>query len=176
VTRDGLLGNQLKDIQNNFGAILGPQNSWLVLRGIKTLALRIEVQQKNPEIIADWLSKQPAVKRVYYPTLPWHPGREIHMKQASGGGAVVSFEFENSKVAKKVLKNVRIPLMAVSLGGVESILSYPANMSHAAMPEKKRHAQGITDGLGRLSVGLEDPEDLCDDLQHTIENSTYTPS
>jgi cysteine-S-conjugate beta-lyase len=172
VTRDIHLGNKLKDIQNNFGAILGPQDSWLVLRGIKTLASRMETQQKNTEIIADWLSKQSAVKHVYYPTLPWHPGREIHMKQASGGGAVVSFEFENGEVAKKVLRNIKIPLMAVSLGGVESILSYPTTMSHASMPEKKRHAQGITDGLVRFSVGLEDPEDLCEDLRQAMENST----
>jgi len=174
VTREVQLGNKLKDIQNGFGGILGPQDSWLVLRGIKTLAPRMETQQKNAETIAIWLSKHPLVKHVYYPTLAWHPGREIHLKQASGGGAVVSFELENGEIAKKVLRNVKIPLMAVSLGGVESILSYPTTMSHAAMPEKKRHAQGITDGVVRLSVGLEDPEDICDDLKQAMENSIHS--
>ena len=169
VTREVQLGSRLKDIQTGFGAILGPQDSWLVLRGIKTLAPRMETQQKSAEIIAKWLSEQTAVKRVYYPTFAGHPGREIHLKQASGGGAIVSFELVDGEFAKKVLKNVKIPLMAVSLGGVESILSYPASMSHAVMPEKKRHAQGITDGLVRLSVGLEDPEDICEDLNQAFK-------
>lgn len=168
VTKDKEWGRRLKDIQTGFGAILGPQDSWLLLRGIKTLAARMDAQQKSAETIARWLLEQPAVKNVYYPTLAAHPGREIHMRQASGGGAVVSFEFENGEIAKKVLKNVKIPLMAVSLGGVESILSYPTTMSHSAMPEFERHARGISDGLVRFSVGLEDPEDLCDDLAQAI--------
>jgi cystathionine beta-lyase len=168
VTKDKEWGRRLKDIQTGFGGILGPQDSWLLLRGIKTLSVRMDAQQKSAETIARWLQEQSAVMKVYYPTLATHPGREIHMRQASGGGAVVSFEFENGEIAKKVLRNVRIPLMAVSLGGVESILSYPTTMSHSAMPEFERYARGISDGLVRFSVGLEDPEDLCDDLAQAI--------
>jgi cystathionine beta-lyase len=169
VTKDEELGLRLKAIQVGFGAILGPQDSWLVLRGIKTLSARMDAQQKSAQFVAEWLSKQRAVKKVHYPTLPSHPGREIHLRQASGGGAVVSFEFENGPAAKHVLKRVKLSLMAVSLGGVESILSYPPGMSHAAMPPAERAARGITDGLVRLSVGLEDPRDLCEDLGQAME-------
>lgn len=169
VTKDDAPGRRMQSIQISFGAILGPQDSWLLLRGIKTLSARMEAQQKGAEIIANWLADQPAVKAVHYPTLTSHPGREIHMRQSSGGGAVVSFELENGEAAKEVLRKVSLPLMAVSLGGVESILSYPATMSHAAMPRSERYARGITDGLVRLSVGLEDPTDLCEDLKRAME-------
>ncbi len=174
VTKDKEWGARIKGIQTGFGSILGPLDSWLLLRGIKTLSARMDTQQRNAEIIADWLSKQDKIKRVYYPTLATHPGREIHLKQSSGGGAVVSFELENGDIAKKVLRNVKIPLMAVSLGGVESILSYPTTMSHSAMPEHERHARGISDGLVRFSVGLEDPGDLCEDLAQAIETAYNT--
>ena len=168
VTKDAAWGNRLKAIQVHFGAILGPQDSWLLLRGIKTLSARMDAQQKSAEIVARWLAEQPKIKKVYYPTLPSHKGCEIHLKQSSGGGAVVSFELENGETAKEVLKKVKLPLMAVSLGGVESILSYPATMSHASMPREERYARGITDGLLRLSVGLEDPKDLCDDIEAAL--------
>jgi cystathionine beta-lyase len=171
VTRDNELGSKIQSIQTSFGAILGPQDSWLLMRGIKTLSARMEAQQKSAETIAHWLEEQPAIKAVYYPTLSSHPGREIHMRQSSGGGAVVSFELETGDIAKSVLRKIRLSLMAVSLGGVESILSYPATMSHAAMPHSERHARGITDGLVRLSVGLEDPADLCEDLRQAIDAS-----
>jgi cystathionine beta-lyase len=171
VTRDNELGRKMQSIQTSFGAILGPQDSWLLMRGIKTLSARMEAQQKSTEIIANWLADQPAVKAVHYPTLASHLGREIHLKQSSGGGAVVSFELETGDIAKSVLRKIRLSLMAVSLGGVESILSYPATMSHAAMPHSARHARGITDGLVRLSVGLEDPADLCEDLRQAIDAS-----
>lgn len=164
VTKDKDWGKKLRNIQTGFGCILGPQDAWLILRGIKTLSARMDAQQKGAEYIAQWLKKQPCVKNVYYPALTGHPGRDIHMRQASGGGAVVSFELANSEMARSVLRNVKIPLMAVSLGGVESILSYPSTMSHSAMPESERHSRGISDGLVRLSVGLEDPEDICEDL------------
>jgi cystathionine beta-lyase len=172
VTREKALGKKLNEIQTYFGAILGPQDSWLLLRGIKTLSARMEAQQKSAEIIANWLVGQPQVKRVYYPTLPSHPGREIHLRQASGGGAVVSFELSSGEITKEMLRRVKLPLMAVSLGGVESILSYPATMSHSSMSHSERHARGITDGLVRLSVGLEDPRDLCEDLSQAIEGAS----
>ena len=168
VTKDTVWGNRLKAIQVHFGAILGPQDSWLLLRGIKTLSARMDAQQKSAGIVARWLAEQPKIKKVYYPALPSHKGREIHLKQSSGGGAVVSFELESGEIAKEVLKKVKLPLMAVSLGGVESILSYPATMSHASMPREERYARGITDGLLRLSVGLEDPKDLCDDIEAAL--------
>lgn len=171
VTRDIQWGNRLKAVQVHFGAILGPQDSWLLLRGIKTLSARMDAQQKSAGYIANWLLGQEAVKKVYYPTLAAHPGRDTHMRQASGGGAVVSFELENGEIAKEVLRRIKLPLMAVSLGGVESILSYPATMSHASMSREERYARGITDGLLRLSVGLEDPKDLCDDLRRAIKGA-----
>jgi len=168
VARDAELGRRLKTIQNSFGGILGPQDSWLTLRGIKTLGVRMDAQQKSADVIACWLREQPAVRRVYYPGLPDHPGREVHFGQASGAGAVVSFELADGPTAVALLKRVRLPLVGVSLGGVESILSYPATMSHAAMPRAERHARGISDGLARLSVGLEDAGDLMDDIRAAL--------
>jgi cystathionine beta-lyase len=164
VTRDPELGHRLKVIQNTFGAILGPQDSWLVLRGIKTLGVRMEAQQRTAGVVAQWLLTRPEVKRVYYPGLETHPGHATHQAQASGAGAVLSFELRDVATALKLLKGVKLPLMAVSLGGVESILSYPATMSHAAMPRAERLARGISDGLVRLSAGLEAPEDLIADM------------
>ncbi|MEI6563672.1 MAG: aminotransferase class I/II-fold pyridoxal phosphate-dependent enzyme [bacterium] len=168
VTRDEALGHRLKAIQNTFGAILGPQDSWLVLRGIKTLGVRMDAQQRSAGLIAQWLLTRPEVKRVYYPGLEQHPGHDTHQAQASGAGAVLSFELHEVATALNLLKRVKLPLMAVSLGGVESILSYPATMSHAAMPKAERLARGISDSLVRLSVGLEAPEDLMADMEAAL--------
>jgi cystathionine beta-lyase len=168
VTRDPELGHRLKVIQNTFGAILGPQDSWLVLRGIKTLGVRMDAQQRTAGVVAQWLLTRPEVKCVYYPGLAAHPGYATHQAQASGAGAVLSFELHDVATALKLLKNVKLPLMAVSLGGVESILSYPATMSHAAMPKAERLARGISDSLVRLSVGLEAPEDLIADMASAL--------
>lgn len=168
VTRDAELGHRLKSIQNAFGAILGPQDAWLVLRGIKTLGIRMEAQQRSAGLIARWLLRRPEVRNVFYPGLEQHRGHGLHRSQASGDGAVVSFEFHEAAVALSLLKRVRLPLMAVSLGGVESILSYPSTMSHAAMPRAEREARGITGGLVRLSVGLESPEDLMADMESAL--------
>lgn len=160
------LGRRLKRLQNSFGAILGPQDSWLTLRGLKTLGARFAAQQTTAARIAEWLQSRPEVSRVHYPGLPDHPGRDVHFRQASGAGAVVSFELAGGgDAAKALLRRVELMLMAVSLGGVESILSYPATMSHAALPRPERLARGITDGLVRLSVGLEAFEDLTADLE-----------
>jgi len=168
VTRDEALGRQLGAIQNAFGAILGPQDSWLVQRGMKTLGVRMEAQQKTAGEIARWLQGHPAVKHVYYPGLPDHHGRNIHERQAAGAGAVVSFELGGRPAVLKLLKQTKLTLPAVSLGGVESILSYPAMMSHAALPESERLERGITNGLARLSVGLEAKEDLIADLESAL--------
>ena len=163
--RDAETGRKLKQVQNAFGAILGPQDSWLVLRGIRTLGVRMDAQQRAAGEIARWLAGRPEIRRVYYPGLPDHPGRDVHERQADGPGAVLSFELADEAATLPFLKQVELPLVAVSLGGVESILSYPARMSHAAMPKAERLARGITDGLLRLSVGLEAPEDLIADFQ-----------
>jgi cystathionine beta-lyase len=172
VTRDAALGRRLRTIQNAFGAILGPQDAWLVLRGIRTLAVRLDAQQCTAGALARWLTARPEIRRVYYPGLDGHPGRETHFAQASGGGAMLSFEFPDGATAVAFLKRTRLPLVAVSLGGVESILSYPATMSHAALPRQERLARGITDGLVRLSVGLEAEEDLVADLESALTNRT----
>jgi cysteine-S-conjugate beta-lyase len=170
VTRDAELGGRLKFIQRAFGAILGPQDAFLVSRGIKTLGARMEAQQANAEKLARWLTGAPGVRKVYYPTLAGHEGREVHLRQSAGGGAVVSFELPDGPAAHRFMRSVRLPLLAVSLGGVESILSYPATMSHGSMPREERLARGITDGLVRLSVGLEDPEDLIRDLDRALHS------
>jgi cysteine-S-conjugate beta-lyase len=164
VTRDPQLGQRLRFIQNAFGAVLGPQDCWLVLRGLKTLKVRMEESQSSARRIVSWLAGQERVTKIYYPGLPGHPGYETHRSQASGPGAVLSFELDSYESTKRLLEGVKLAAFAVSLGGVESIISYPAKMSHAAMPPAEREARGIKDTLIRLSVGLEDPEDLIADM------------
>jgi cysteine-S-conjugate beta-lyase len=168
VTKEEEWGKKLKEVQVAFGAVLGPQDAWLLMRGIKTLAARMEIQQKGAEKIASWLSRHAQVEKVYYPGLASHPGREVHERQAYGPGAVLSFELPTAKMARAFMRSVTLPLLAVSLGGVESILSYPATMSHASVPPGERMAQGVTDKLMRLSVGLEDPDDLIRDFEQAL--------
>jgi cystathionine beta-lyase len=132
------LGSRLKQTQNGLGNVLGVQDSWLLIRGMKTLQARMEFSEKSALLLANWLDQHSAVTKVYYPGLLNHPGRAIHEKQSLGYGAVVSFDTGSEEIAKQVLALVKIPLVAVSLGAVESILSYPAMMSHAAMPRKVR--------------------------------------
>jgi len=168
VVNDEKLAHRLGFIQNAFGAILGPQDCWLTLRGLKTLKVRMEESQKSAIKIAAWLDSLPEVVKVYYPGLASHPGHLIHAAQSSGPGAVLSFELESYEMTKRVLEGVKCSAFAVSLGGVESIISYPAKMSHAAMPPAERAARGISDTLVRFSVGLEDVDDLIADLQHLI--------
>ncbi|MFD7524144.1 trans-sulfuration enzyme family protein [Paenibacillus chitinolyticus] len=164
------LGRRMKQIQNGLGNVLGPQDSWLLMRGMKTLKVRMEGSEQNARRLAEWLNSHPAVEAVYYPGLPGHPGREIHEKQSSGYGAVVSFDVNGGERARKLLSEVKIPLVAVSLGAVESILSYPAMMSHAAMSREVRLERGITDGLVRYSVGLEDIDDIIADLDAALSH------
>jgi len=168
VTRDEQLGRQLKTVQNSFGAVLGPQDSWLVLRGLKTLKVRMEESQQGARIIAGWLTRHPAVSRVYYPGLAEHPGYGIHAAQSSGPGAVLSFTLDSFDTTRRLLEGAQLSAFAVSLGGVESIISYPAMMSHAAVPAGERARKGIADTLVRLSVGLEDPFDLIADLERAL--------
>jgi cystathionine beta-lyase len=175
-TRNEEWGKKVKFIQNGVGAVLGPQDSWLLMRGIKTLSARMEIQQRNAIRIASWLAQHPQVERVYYPGLENHPGREVHERQASGPGAVVSFELSTVEQTHAFMRAVTLPLLAVSLGGVESILSYPTTMSHASMTTDERLARGITDRLVRLSVGLEDPADLIEDFSQALDRATQKGS
>lgn len=168
VVREPEIGKRLRQVQNAAGAILGPQDSWLTLRGLKTLGVRLKAEQESAAAIAEWLSQRPEVIKVHYPALPAHPGREIHLRQAAGGGAVVSFELASREQAVAFMKRLKLPLVAVSLGGIESILSYPVTMSHASMPEAERLRLGITGGLLRLSVGLESTADLLADLKQAL--------
>jgi cystathionine beta-lyase len=163
------LGRRLKQIQNGLGNVLGVQDSWLLIRGMKTLQARMEFSEKSASLLAKWLDQHSAVAKVYYPGLLNHPGRAIHEKQSLGYGAVVSFDIGSEERAKQVLALVKIPLVAVSLGAVESILSYPAMMSHAAMPREVRYQRGITDGLLRYSVGLEHIDDILADLEQALK-------
>ena len=139
-----------------------------MLRGLKTLRVRMEESQKSAGAVAEWLSKQERVTEVLYPGLASHPGFAIHQGQASGPGAVLSFRLSSVEVTRKLLEEIRLAAFAVSLGGVESIVSYPARMSHAAMSPREREARGISDTLVRLSVGLEDTDDLIADLDRVL--------
>lgn len=169
VTKNAALGEQLYFIQNGMGAILGVQDCWLVMRGLKTLKARLDVSTKTSASLAEWLSTHPQVSRVYYTGLADHPGHRIQEQQASGHGAVLSFDVGSRQRAKALFDRVKLPIVAVSLGAVETILSYPATMSHASMPVEERQARGITDGLIRLSAGLEDVEDLVADLKQALD-------
>ncbi|GIP43161.1 cystathionine beta-lyase MetC [Paenibacillus sp. J45TS6] len=171
VARTEAIGTQLKQLQNGLGTVLGAQESWLLMRGMKTLGARMAHSEISATKLAAWLTNRSDIPAVYYPGLLHHPGREVHEKQSTGYGAVVSFDVGSGDRAKAVLNKVRLPLVAVSLGSVESILSYPAMMSHAAMPKDFRLERGITDGLLRFSVGLEDIDDLIADLDQALSNT-----
>jgi len=165
ITNDPELAKRIRYVQNAFGTGLGPQDSFLTLRGVKTLKVRMEESQRSAQKIISWLQSHPNVTAIHYPGLESHPGYAVHKRQADGAGAVFSFELDSFDVTRKLLENSRLASFAVSLGGVESILSYPARMSHASVPPEERKRKGITDTLVRLSVGLEDPHDLIDDME-----------
>lgn len=165
------LGEQLHFAQFATGATLGPNDSYLVLRGIKTLHLRIQRHSENGQKVAEYLNNHPKVKRVYYPGLASHPNHEIAKKQMHNGfGGMVSFTFESGKKEDSIsfLEKVKVFTLAESLGGVESLANHPALMTHASVPEDKRQELGITDDMVRLSVGIEDSEDLLNDLEQAL--------
>jgi cystathionine beta-lyase len=168
VVKDTELGNRIRYIQNAFGTGLGPQDSFLTLRGVKTLKVRMDQSQQNTIKIADWFKSNRRVTAVHYPGLAEHPGYAVHAAQADGPGAVFSFELDSFETTKRLLEGSKLAAFAVSLGGVESIISYPARMSHASVPAEERQRKGITDTLVRLSVGLEDPDDLIADLEQAM--------
>ncbi len=169
VAKDEDIANRIQFVQNTFGAILGPQDCWLLLRGLKTLKVRLDHQQKSAQKIAEWLSAQTEVECVYYPGIEDHPGRNIHFAQADGAGAVLSFRTSSVAIAKHFMGKVTLAAVAVSLGGVETIVSYPVKMSHASIPKEEREILGITDNLIRVSVGLECTEDLIDDFSIALK-------
>jgi cystathionine beta-lyase/cystathionine gamma-synthase len=159
----------LKFVQNAEGAILGPFDSWLVLRGTKTLALRMQQHSANGQVLAQFLSAHPKVKRVYYPGLPTHPQHELARKQMNGFGGMLAFDLGSLEAARRLLNAVRLHALAESLGGVETLISHPATMTHASVPADRRAAIGITDGLVRISAGIEDIDDLVEDLTQALD-------
>ena len=159
---------QLAFLQKAAGAILSPFECWLVLRGVKTLAARMEIHDRSGRIVADFLSKHKKVKAVFYPGLRDHPQHALARRQMSGFGSMITFETGSLKNANQMLKKVRVCSLAESLGGVETLISHPATMTHAALGAKGRKAIGITDGLVRISVGIEDVDDILDDLDGAL--------
>lgn len=163
------LARDLHFVQNSTGGVLGPQDSWLLIRGIRTLGIRMEEHEQNTAKIVNFLSAHPAVKKVYYPGLESHPNHDIAKKQASGFGGMVSFDVGSAEKAEKLLTSVKYFTLAESLGAVESLISLPAKMTHASIPTERRAELGITDGLVRISVGVEDAEDLIEDLAQALK-------
>ncbi len=161
--------DQLAFLQKAAGAILSPFECWLVLRGVKTLAARMEIHDRSGRIVADFLSRHKKVKFVLYPGLAGHPQHALARRQMSGFGSMISFETGSLKNANKMLKKVRVCSLGESLGGVETLISHPATMTHAALGVKGRKAIGITDGLVRISVGIEDVDDILEDLDGALK-------
>jgi cystathionine gamma-lyase/cystathionine beta-lyase/cystathionine gamma-lyase/homocysteine desulfhydrase len=165
VVRQESHGEWLRYVQNAAGAILSPFDSWLVLRGTKTLALRMPRHEENGRAVAHFLRDQPKVRRVYWPGFTDHPGHEIHKRQATGFGSMISFDLGGRDAADRLLRTVRLCSLGESLGGIETLISHPATMTHAGYTQAERDDLGIGDGLVRISVGCEDASDLLADLR-----------
>lgn len=177
ITDDKELYEKMQFHQNSVGGVPGPMDSWLVLRGIKTLAVRMKAHQENAEKIAEFLTKHEAVERVIYPGLKDHPHHELAKKQMSGFGGMVSFVIKGGlDNANKVMSSFKYFALAESLGGVESLACHPVSMTHGAIPKEIRESRGIVDGLIRLSVGIEDIEDLLDDLKQALSKASAVSS
>lgn len=168
ITKDAALAEEIRFVLKTTGACLSPFDSWLVLRGIKTLALRMEKAQENAFCLAGWLGQQKQVTRVVYPGLPEHPGYEIMKKQCRGFGAMITFEVSDAEFAGFILKNLRLIRFAESLGGAETLITYPITQTHAEVPADVLARNGITDRILRLSVGIEAAEDLKKDLERVF--------
>lgn len=169
VVADNTLSERLRFIYKTTGACLAPFDSWLLIRGIKTLAVRMERQQESAVKIALWLCEQPKIKAVHFVGLPSHPGFAVSQKQASGFGAMLSFKTDSEITAQRILERVNVIQYAESLGGVESLITYPMLQTHADIPQAEREAKGIDNRLLRLSVGLESADDLIADLRQAME-------
>ncbi|HVR72664.1 MAG TPA: PLP-dependent aspartate aminotransferase family protein [Vicinamibacteria bacterium] len=168
VVKDARHAQRLQFYQNAAGGILSPFDSWLVLRGTKTLALRMPRHEANGRVVAEFLRGQEKVGKVYWPGFPDHPGHAVHKRQASGFGALISFDLGTRDAAGRLLEAVRLCSLGESLGGVETLISHPATMTHAGYTQAERDLLGIGDGLVRISVGCEDAEDLLDDLRQAL--------
>jgi len=166
-TRDDV-ADRLAFLQNAAGAVPGPFDCWLALRGTKTLALRMRQHDASGRCLAQWLTNHPAVERVYYPGLPDHPQHDLACRQMGGFGGMISLELGSAARARAFAEGTRIFALAESLGGVESLIGHPASMTHASVPKGMREAMGLSDGLVRLSVGIEDVEDLQADLDQAL--------
>ena len=174
VTKEKELGDKIKYIQNACGAILAPFDSWLVIRGIETLHLRVKQHCASAQIVAEFLEQHPAVAKVFYPGLPSHPNHGIAKKQAKGFGGIVSFTLkeDTEEAAVAFVTSTQLFKLAESLGGIKSLVSHPANMTHKSIPAGKRRAAGVSDSLVRLSIGLEEAEDLVNDLSLALEKTS----
>jgi cystathionine gamma-lyase len=168
VTRRDDVAERLGFIQNASGAVPGPMDCWLALRGTKTLPLRMRQHDANGRRVADWLAAERKIPKVYYPGLPSHPQHELARRQMSGFGGMVSFDTGDADRARRLVESVKIFQLAESLGGVESLIGHPASMTHASVPQATRDAMGLTDSLVRLSVGVEDVNDLLADLDQAL--------
>jgi cystathionine beta-lyase/cystathionine gamma-synthase len=168
VTNNDQYAERLRFLQKSVGGILSPFDAWLCLRGTKTLAVRMKQHCENALRVAQWLKRQPKVQKVYFPGLEDHPQHELAKKQMRGFGGMISFELGSLDAAAQFLKRVRLCALAESLGGVETIITHPATMTHAAIPPEQRARIGITDGLVRISVGIEDVEDILADLDQAL--------
>lgn len=170
VVKDEQLAKEMYRIQNSSGAICGPMDAFLVLRGIKTLHLRMKQHSENGRVIAEFLSNHPKVDALHWPGLPTHPNHQIAASQMNDFGGMISFSLKGDQLedALEVVKKVKIFSLAESLGGVESLIGHPASMTHASIPKKERQISGVTDSLIRLSVGIENAEDLIEDLKNAL--------
>ncbi|TSB48160.1 bifunctional cystathionine gamma-lyase/homocysteine desulfhydrase [Alkalicoccobacillus porphyridii] len=169
VVHSKALADEIGFLQNATGAVLGAQDSWLLIRGIRTLAVRMEEIESHANQVATFLQQHSTVPIVYYPGLPTHTGYELHHKQSRGSGGILSFECGSEERVSKILSSLSYFTLAESLGAVESLISVPAKMTHASIPAERRKELGITDGLIRLSIGLEDPDDLIEDLERALK-------
>ncbi|PUA40294.1 cystathionine gamma-synthase [Paenibacillus elgii] len=169
VTKGKELSEEMAFLHNSIGAVLGPQDSWLLMRGMKTLAIRMERHEYNATRIATFLQSHPQVETVYYPALESHPGHDIQKKQSSGNTGILSFKMKDARYIEPMLRHVKLIAFAESLGGVESLMTYPAVQTHADIPEDIRRKVGVDDKLLRYSVGIEHADDLIADLSHAID-------
>jgi cystathionine beta-lyase/cystathionine gamma-synthase len=169
VVKDARHAQWLQYYQNAAGAILSPFDSWLVLRGTKTLAVRMPRHEENGRRVATFLRETKRVLKVYWPGFADHPGHEVHRRQATGFGALITFDLGTREAADALLRAVRLCSLGESLGGVETLISHPATMTHAGYTQAERDALGIGDGLVRISVGIEDAEDLIADLRRGLD-------
>ncbi|WP_138859222.1 bifunctional cystathionine gamma-lyase/homocysteine desulfhydrase [Exiguobacterium mexicanum] len=176
VARTEELGERLAFLQNSVGAVLGPQDSFLVVRGIKTLAVRMEAIESNALALVDYLTKHEAVSRVLHPSVGSEEAKRVHLSQARGFGGMIAFDVGSAEAAELVVAKTKFFTLAESLGAVESLISVPTRMTHASIPAERRLELGITDGLVRISVGLEDVQDLIEDLEQALATVATIPN